>query len=64
MGLLVIRLPGQAALPELPDTISLPEGVSVQAITFARDYTLVVTDAGSLLVYRPDGTLAKTVPIE
>jgi len=64
VALLVIRLPGQAALPDLPDAITLPEGTTVQAVTFARDYTLVLTDAGTLLAYRPDGTLAKSVPIE
>ncbi|PCD77033.1 DUF6476 family protein [Pseudothioclava arenosa] len=62
--LLVIRLPGQAPMPELPPTISLPEGASVEAITFAREFTLVVTEAGVVLVYRPDGTLAQELALE
>jgi len=64
VGLLVIRLPGAAPLPQLPEAITLPEGAEVQAVTFARDYTVVVTAAGEVLLYRPDGTLAKTVPVE
>ena len=62
--LLVIRLPGQAPMPELPPTISLPEGARAAAITFAREFTLVVTEAGVVLVYRPDGTLAQELALE
>lgn len=64
VALFVIRLPGSANLPTLPDSITLPEGAEVQAVTFARDYTVVVTTAGAVLLYRPDGSLAKTVPLE
>lgn len=64
VALLVIRLPGQATLPALPETIQLPEGAEVQAVTFARDYTVVVTGAGAVLLYRPDGSLAQTVVLE
>ena len=62
--LLVIRLPGQAPMPELPSAITLPEGAAAEAITFARSYTLVLTDQGELRLYRPDGTLHQVVPID
>jgi hypothetical protein len=64
IALLVIRLPGKAVLPDLPTTITLPAGARAQAITFARDYTVVVTDGPEVLLYRPDGTLAKSVPLQ
>ncbi|MDF2142192.1 DUF6476 family protein [Paenirhodobacter sp. CAU 1674] len=64
IALLVIRLPGKAALPDLPAAITLPAGARVQAITFARDYTVVVTEGGEVLLYRPDGTLARTVALQ
>lgn len=64
IALLVIRLPGKAALPDLPAAIALPAGARVQAITFARDYTVVVTEGGEVLLYRPDGTLARTVALQ
>lgn len=61
VALLVIRLPGQPPLPQLPEAIALPEAAEVQAVTFAREYTVVVTQGGAVLLYRPDGSLAKTV---
>lgn len=64
IALLVIRLPGKATLPDLPAAITLPAGARVQAITFARDYTVVVTQSGEVLLYRPDGTLARTVALQ
>jgi hypothetical protein len=64
VALLVIRLPGQAPMPELPASIALPEGARPAAITFAREFTLVVTEAGAVLVYRPDGTLAQELALE
>ena len=64
VAILVIRLPEQAPLPALPERITLPEGARAEAITFARDYTLVVTDQGEALLYAPDGTLKQAVPLE
>jgi hypothetical protein len=51
-------------MPELPASIALPEGARPAAITFAREFTLVVTEAGAVLVYRPDGTLAQELALE
>ncbi len=56
VALLWIRL-GQPLLPELPDTITLPDNARPQAITFARDWVVVVTDAGEVLLYDRSGAL-------
>jgi len=55
VGLLVTRLGTPAPLPALPETIELPEGATPAAVTFARDWLVVVTEAGEILLYRPEG---------
>lgn len=52
---------GQAALPELPANIDLPAGVGVDAVTFARDWIVVVTDTGEVLLYDRSGGLRDRV---
>lgn len=56
VALLWLRL-GQPALPGLPDGIVLPDGAQAEAVTFARDWIVVVTDAGEVLLYDRSGTL-------
>jgi hypothetical protein len=55
VALLVIRLGSAPALPALPDTVTLPEGAQPAAVTFARDWLVVVTEAGEILLYAPAG---------
>ncbi|MBK4217242.1 hypothetical protein JJJ17_15025 [Paracoccus caeni] len=52
---------GQAELPELPANIELPAGAGVDAVTFARDWIVVVTDAGEVLLYDRAGALKDRV---
>ena len=56
VALLWLRL-GQPVLPELPANINLPEGALPDAVTFARDWIVVVTDAGEVLLYDRSGSL-------
>lgn len=58
VGLLVTRL-GLAPAPlALPDAITLPENARPEAITLARDWVLVLSDEGELLLFgRTDGVL-------
>lgn len=56
VAILWIRL-GSAPLPELPANIALPAGSSAEAVTFARNWIVVVTDAGEILVYDRQGQL-------
>lgn len=58
--LLWLRL-GQPALPALPDNIVLPDGARAEAVTFARDWIVVVTDAGEVLLYDRSGGLRDQV---
>ena len=52
VGLLVIRLGAPPpALPALPETVVLPAGAQPAAVTFARDWLVVVTEAGEILLY-------------
>lgn len=42
---------GQPPLPELPDAIVLPDGARAEALTFARDWIVVVTDQDQVLLF-------------
>ncbi|WP_242008000.1 DUF6476 family protein [Paracoccus sulfuroxidans] len=60
VALLWLRL-GERPLPELPPQIALPEGESAAAVTFARDWLVVVTDSGKVLLYDHQGKLREEV---
>ena len=60
VALLWMRL-GQPVLPDLPDAITLPAGSRANAVTFARDWIVVVTDAGEVLLYDRSGALRDRV---
>ena len=59
-GLLWLRL-SEAPLPELPEQIALPEGAAPAAVTFARDWVVVVTETGEVLLYDRQGRLKDRV---
>ena len=59
-AILWVRL-SQPPLPELPAGLALPQGARPAAITFARDWTVVVTDAGEVLLYDRTGALRQRV---
>ena len=51
-------------LPDLPESVTLPEGSTAQAVTFAQDRLIVVTNQGEVLVYGADGALQQTVRLD
>lgn len=59
-AILWVRL-SQPPLPDLPAGLALPEGTSAAAVTFARDWTVVVTNAGEVLLYDRAGALRQRV---
>lgn len=62
--LLVIRLrPAPETALDLPDSITLPDGASAEAFTRGKDWFAVVTDDDMILIFRPDGSLIKSVTI-
>ena len=60
VALLWVQL-GQPVLPDLPDAITLPDGARAEAVTFARDWIAIVTDAGEVLLYDRSGALRDRV---
>lgn len=50
-------------LPQLPAQIALPDGAVPAAVTFARGWTVVVTDAGEVLVFDSSGKLRQQVAL-
>ncbi|MDO5632955.1 MAG: DUF6476 family protein [Paracoccus sp. (in: a-proteobacteria)] len=61
VAILWLRLGGGAPLPELPAQIALPEGQTAAAVTFARDWIVVVTESGQVLLYDRAGALRDSV---
>lgn len=60
VAILWLRL-AQPPLPELPADIALPQGAHPAAVTFARDWIVVVTDGGAVLLYDRQGKLRDSV---
>ncbi|WP_416911608.1 DUF6476 family protein [Paracoccus sp. (in: a-proteobacteria)] len=60
VALLWIRL-GDTPLPQLPPNIELPDGARPEAVTFARDWTVIVTGKGEVLLYDRAGRLRDRV---
>ena len=63
VAILWLRL-SQPPLPVLPEGVALPAGARAAAVTFARDWTVVVTEAGEVLVYDRAGKLRQQVGVE
>jgi hypothetical protein len=64
VALLVTRLPSVQSTPALPATISLPAGEVADAVTVAKGMVIVVTEAGRVLVFAPDGTLRQEIALD
>ena len=60
-GILWLRL-STPPLPALPGDLQLPAGVTPAAVTFARDWTVVVSETGDILLFARDGSLHRRVP--
>lgn len=50
-----------AAPPALPDTLDMPEGASVQAVTAGPGWWAVVTREGEILLFDAAGRLTRTI---
>ena len=61
VALLWLRLAPGAGTPPLPPGLALPEGTSAAAVTFAKDWTVVVTETGEILLYDRAGALKSRV---
>ena len=62
-AILWLRL-SEPPLPALPAGIALPAGASPAAVTFARDWTVVVTEGGEILLFARDGSLQRRLPAD
>jgi len=63
VAVIVTRMPQMAAGPELPQNLSLPQGVTAAAVTAGRGWFAVVTTDDRILIFGPDGALRQEVAI-
>jgi hypothetical protein len=65
--LLVTRMPDGSPsapmLPTLPAELTLPEGLTAEAVTFGKGWTAVVTTDQQILIFGPDGALGQRLQI-
>ncbi len=57
VAILWLRLGAVTPLPVLPENITLPAGTSAAAVTFARDWIVVVSDTGEVFLFDRAGQL-------
>jgi hypothetical protein len=63
VGLLVTRLSSKG--PELPQVITLPDGLTATAFTQGDTWYAVITSGNEILIYnRIDGQLRQTIDIK
>ncbi|WP_151720337.1 DUF6476 family protein [Gemmobacter serpentinus] len=62
VGLLVTRLP-LGTTPAFPENLTLPEGVSPQAITRGKGWVAVVTDDGRILIFDTNGQMTQEIAV-
>lgn len=67
VGVVVMRFsqtsPQTATLPALPDQITLPEGVTADAVTFGADWIGIVAGDEILIFDRTTGEMEKRISI-
>jgi hypothetical protein len=67
VAVIVTRMPSAlSTTPELPASITLPEGLTAGAVTFGKGFVAIVasgTEGERILVYAPDGRLRQDVAV-
>ncbi len=65
IGLLVMRINAKPAVTYVPDSITLPDGITASAYTVGSGWYAVVTTGNEILIYDQDsGALRQTIPIK
>lgn len=61
--LLVTRMPDGNAIPVLPSSITLPDGLEAEAVTVGKGWFAVVTTDQQILIIGSDGALRQQLMI-
>ena len=63
--LLVTRMPdASSAAPQVPETLSLPEGLKAEAVTLGKGWIAVVTSSQEILIFDPSGSLLQRIDLQ
>ena len=64
VGLLVTRMPDASSVaPVLPENLTLPDGLTAEAVTLGTGWIAVVTTSQEILIFAQDGRLMQRVQI-
>lgn len=64
VALIVTRMPKAFQVtPDVPASLSLPEGVVAEAVTFGKGWIAVVTKDNRILVFSEDGKLLQDMAV-
>ncbi len=65
VGLLVTRMPdARSAAPVLPENLTLPEGLTAEAVTFGKGWIAVVTTSQEIVILDRAGQMIQRVPVQ
>jgi Flp pilus assembly protein protease CpaA len=64
VGLLVTRMPQFNAQPDLPATLTLPDGAMASAVTMGTGWIAVVTTDNRIMIFDKLGQLLQVVTID
>ncbi len=65
VSLLVTRMPdASSAAPQVPETLTLPEGLKAEAVTLGKGWIAVVTSSQEILIFDPAGGLLQRIDLQ
>ena len=63
--LLVTRMPdASTTTPQVPDALTLPDGLEAEAVTLGKGWIAVVTTSQEILIFDPSGGLLKRIQLQ
>ena len=63
--LLVTRMPDASSVaPQVPEALSLPEGLKAEAVTLGKGWIAVVTSSQEILIFDPAGGLLQRIDLQ
>lgn len=63
--LLVTRMPDASTVaPQVPQALTLPDGLEAEAVTLGKGWIAVVTTSQEILIFTPSGALLQRIQLQ